>query len=143
MGQEITVTSRRGANPSVMFFDLNRSLTGMAIERYASADGVRGNRPPDVLARRLFALGATKVTIYSSVVTVEAPADRWDALLPDVTATIEHLFIYYGDDAGWSPEALGAVRDPGAGDGTDEVAATPATPEPAVVAETRAVPPTG
>jgi hypothetical protein len=107
MGQEITVSARRGANPSIMFFDLNRSLTGMAIERYASTDEAPGDRPPDVLARRLFALGATKVSVYSSVVTVEAPAERWDALLPEVTRTIENLFLYYGDDAGWSNDALG------------------------------------
>ena len=119
MGQEITVTSRRGANPSVMFFDLNRSLTGMAIERYGSADGARGDRPPDVLARRLFGLGATKVSVYSSVVTVEAPAERWDALLPEVTRTIEHLFLYYGDDAGWSDESLG-ITPPEVPEGDEE-----------------------
>jgi hypothetical protein len=118
MGQEITVSARRGANPSVMFFDLNRSLTGMAIERYASADEATGDRPPDVLARRLFGLGATKVSVYSSVVTVEAPAERWDALLPEVTSTIEHLFLYYGDDAGWSNDALG-ITPPEADDGAE------------------------
>ncbi len=107
MGQEITVTARPGASPAVMFFDLNRSLTGMEIGRYASADAAAGNRPPDVLARRLFALGATSVTVYSSVVTVEAPAESWTALRPQVEHTIAHLFGYYGDEAGWSPAALG------------------------------------
>jgi hypothetical protein len=109
MGQPITVTARPGASPSVRIFDLNRSLTGMAIERYRSPDGAHGPRPPDVLARRLFDLGATAVTIYSSVVTVEAPAERWPELEPKVTETIEHLFGYYGDDAGWSPDALRAL----------------------------------
>ena len=54
-------------------FDLNRSLTGMAIERYPSVDDVKdgGHRPPDVLARRLFDLGATSVTVYSSAVAVD------------------------------------------------------------------------
>jgi len=107
MGQPITVTARPGASPSIRLFDLNRSLTGMEIERYHTVGDTKGDRPPDVLARRLFALGATKVTVYSSVVTVEAPPERWDAMLPEVTHTIEHLFLYYGDDAGWSPEALG------------------------------------
>jgi hypothetical protein len=128
MGQEITVTALHGASPSVMLFDLNRSLTGMAIERYASADAIRGDRPPDVLARRLFGLGATKVTVYSSVVTVEAPPERWDAMLPEVTHTIEHLFLYYGDDAGWSPEALGqAAPDPNS-DGAASTTTTTAGP---------------
>ena len=109
MGQLITVTVRSGASPSVRIFDLNRSLTGMAIERYASVDDVRDGRPPDVLARRCFDLGATAVTVYSSAVAVTAPPDQWDELEPKVVATIEHLFGYYGDDAGWSPDALRAI----------------------------------
>ena len=123
MGQEITVTTRPGASPSVMFFDLNRSLTGMEIERYASPEDATGNRPPDVLARRLLALGATTVTVYSSVVTVEAPAERWAELLPQVEHTIAHLFGYYGDEAGWSPAALGTA--PEAGGAAEEAPAAP------------------
>lgn len=122
MGQEITVTALHGASPAVMLFDLNRSLTGMAIERYTSVEAARGDRPPDVLARRLFDLGATKVTIYSSVVTVEAPPERWEVILPEVTRTIEHLFLYYGDEAGWSPEALG--RAPAGSNGRADGAVT-------------------
>jgi hypothetical protein len=109
VGQEITVTARPGASPSVRLFDLNRSLTGMEIERYHEVDGTKGDRPSDVLARRLFDLGATQVTIYSSVVTVQAPPERWAELEPVVVETIEHLFGYYGDDAGWSPGALEAL----------------------------------
>ncbi len=48
-----------------------------------------------MLASRLFDLGATNVTVYSNVVTVEAPAERWDALLPEATTAIEGLFRYY------------------------------------------------
>lgn len=109
MGQEITVTARRGAAPSIMIFDCNRSITGMAIERYASPDEAGGARPPDVLARRLFDAGAWRVTIYSSAVTVEAPPDRWPDLEPKVEHAIRHLFGYYGDEAGWSPDALRAI----------------------------------
>jgi hypothetical protein len=107
MGQTITVTSREGSRPEVRFFDTNRSLTGMAIERYASPEDVHWQRPPDVLAQRLFDLGATAVTIYSNVVTVEAPVAAWPALADRIEHIITHLFNYYGDDAGWSPEALG------------------------------------
>ncbi len=57
------------------FFEANRSITGMAIEMYPTRRRrPTGARPPDVLAQRLFDLGATKVTVYSNVVTVEAPA---------------------------------------------------------------------
>ena len=107
MGQPITVTTREGSRPEVRFFEANRSITGMAIELYASADAAEGERPPDVLAKRLFDLGATKVTVYSNVVTVEAPASAWPDLEPKVTFTIEHLFEFYGSDAGWSFEARG------------------------------------
>jgi hypothetical protein len=112
MGQLITVTARRGARDDVRLFDLDRSLTGMAIERYASAEAAAGDRPPDVLARRLFALGATNVSVYSNVVTVEAPADRWAELEAKAAFTIEHLFEYYGDDAGWSFAARGLEYRP-------------------------------
>jgi hypothetical protein len=95
MGQPITVTARPGVRPDVRHFELNRSLTGMAIERYASAEDATGNRPPDELARRLFALGVSGVTVYSSVVTVTAPAERWSELEGKVLDTIENLFIYY------------------------------------------------
>jgi hypothetical protein len=113
MGQFITVTVQEGAAPSVRIFNLNRSITGMAIERYASVDDVKSEwksgRPPDVLARRLFDLGVDAVTVYSSSVAVSAPAERWAELEPKVVETIEHLFGYYGDDAGWSPDALRAI----------------------------------
>ena len=107
MGQPITVTVRAGTRPEVRFFEANRSLTGMAIETYASPAAAVGDRPPDVLARRLFDLGATRVTVYSNVVTVEAPAWAWPDLEPEITHTIEHLFEFYGDDAGWSFAARG------------------------------------
>jgi hypothetical protein len=110
MGQAITVTVQAGARPEVRMFDCNRSLTGMALEAYPSVAHATGDRPPDVLARRLFGLGATHVTVYSNVVTVEADAAAWMDLEPKVVYTIEHLFEYYGDDAGWSPEALGKPR---------------------------------
>ena len=107
MGQPITVTVRAGAQPDVRFFDCNRSLTGMAIEVYTLETGAEGDRPPDVLARRLLGQGARKVTIYSNVVTVEAIAEAWPVLEPKVVYAIEHLFEFYGDDAGWSFAARG------------------------------------
>lgn len=109
MGQPITVISHRGARDDVRIFDCDRSLTGMALERYRSAAAASGDRPPDVLARRLFALGATKVTVYSNVVTVEAPSGAWGDLEARAAYTIEHLFEFYGTDAGWSFEARGVT----------------------------------
>ena len=97
MGQSITVTVRAGVRSDVKHFDLNRSLTGMQTYRYLAGQDVAGPKPPDELARRLFELGVSAVTIYSSVVTVVAPAEQWPSLQPKVEETIEKLFIYYRD----------------------------------------------
>ena len=97
MGQSITVTVRAGVRGDVRHFELNRSLTGMQTYRYTAADPVTGTKPPDELARRLFALGVLAVTIYSSVVTVVGPAEKWGALQEKVVDTITNLFIYSGE----------------------------------------------
>ena len=114
MGQPITVTARPATSPSVWMFDLNRSLTGMALEQYGSVADAKahGGRPPDVLAQRLFEAGADHVTVYSNTVTVEARAAAWGELEAKATYLIEHLFEYYGDDAGWSYEARGLEAPP-------------------------------
>lgn len=114
MGQTITANARVGSTPEVRLFDLNRSLTGMEIERYSSVEeaAARGGRPPDVLAGRLLDAGATSVSIYSNTVTVVAPVDRWGSLEGEAQHLIEHLFEYYGDDAGWSHEARGLPAPP-------------------------------
>ena len=127
MGQPITVTARAGVRPDVMHFELNRSLTGMQTERYASVDDATLHRPPDELARRLFPLGVTNVTIYSSTVTVTAPAERWGELEPKVRDVIENLFIFYRTGGpGVSPEAEGAAPPP-----PPSLPAQPAAEEPA------------
>jgi hypothetical protein len=131
MGQAITVTVRAGVRGDVKHFELNRSLTGMQTHRYIAADAVTGTKPPDELARRLFTLGVSAVTIYSSVVTVVAPADQWAALQPKVEDTITNLFIYYRD--GQLPAAVPA--EAGAGEGS----APPAPPESAAPAEEASV----
>src|SRR2546421_4850615 len=97
MGQPITVTVRPGVRGDVKHFELNRSLTGMQTHRYTGAEQDTGEKPPDELARRLFALGVSAVTIYSSVVTVVAPAEQWSSLQAQVEDTIINLFIFYRD----------------------------------------------
>ena len=73
---------------------------------YVSRDQNKERKAPDVLARRLFDLGAMKVTVYSNDVVVEAPAERWGELEPKVVEAIEHLFGFYGDEAGEPDDAL-------------------------------------
>jgi hypothetical protein len=100
MGQPINVVEKPSRVPGIARFEINRSLTGMGHERYASAEDIVDNRAVDELARRLFATGGvTRVHVNSSVITV-ALADGWagDQLL-DV---IRGLYIYYplADDPG-------------------------------------------
>jgi hypothetical protein len=121
MGQPITVTVRPGVRGDVRHFEINRSLTGMQTERYRAGQAIPGTRPPDELARRLFALGVSAVTIYSSVITVVAPAEQWDSLQPKVQDTIANLFIYYreGQPHAAVPAEAGAPAEPGGAPAAD------------------------
>ena len=111
MGQPITVTVRPGVRNDVKHFELNRSLTGMQTDRYKAGQEISGTKPPDDLARRLFDLGVSAVTIYSSVVTVVAPAEQWSSLEAQVTDTIINLFIFYRDGQ-LPPASKGAEETP-------------------------------
>jgi hypothetical protein len=72
MGQLVAVTERPSSTRGQVRFELNRSLTGMGHEHYASPDEASGDRPADVLARRLFDTGQVDaVHVYSNIVTVE------------------------------------------------------------------------
>ena len=93
MGQPIVVTQKSSAKPGTYRFETNRVLTGMAHERYVADQEITGNRPPDELARRLFARGGVaSVHVYGNVVTVElARGGQADGL----AELIEGLYIYY------------------------------------------------
>ncbi len=96
MGQPITVTEKPGERSDVVRFDLNRSLTGMGHERYRADQEILGDRPPDELARRLFAHGGVEaVHIYSNVVTVDLAAGATSAGLGDI---VHSLFVHYDHD---------------------------------------------
>ena len=125
MGQPITVTVRSGVRGDVRHFELNRSLTGMQTLRYKAGQEITGTKPPDELARRLFALGVSAVTIYSSVVTVVAPAEQWSSLQPRVEDTIVNLFIFYRDGQ------LPAATPPAEAAATGDAAPAPSEEAPA------------
>ena len=96
MGQPITVTEKRGRRPDVVLFELNRSLTGMGNERYRRGEEVRGDRPPDELARRLLARDSVEaVLIYSNVVTVQLAPGADPSGLSDI---VHSLFVHYDHD---------------------------------------------
>ncbi len=93
MGQPVTVIESPTARADVVRFEINRSLTGMAHERYRSRDDATGPRPPDELARRLFDHGGVEaIHVYSNVITVDLAAGASAEGLADV---INGLFIHY------------------------------------------------
>jgi len=93
MGQPIAVTEKKTSKPGVVRYELNRSLTGMAHERYSSADTAIGDRPPDVLARRLFESGKIEaISMYSNEVVVDLAKGETSDGLREI---IETLYIWY------------------------------------------------
>src|SRR5579859_4768620 len=65
MGLAINVTEHQTSRPTVVRFEADRGLTGMAHERYSSLADVIFDRPPDHLAKALFEHGGVKhVHIY-------------------------------------------------------------------------------
>ncbi|MGI8792082.1 MAG: hypothetical protein ACR2H3_02710 [Acidimicrobiales bacterium] len=93
MGQQITVTNTTTPRPGVVRIDINRSLTGMAHERFVAGVAITGERPPDVLARRIFDRGGVKaVHIYGNVITVELASGADADGLVDL---VNDLYIHY------------------------------------------------
>lgn len=116
------------AHPGVVRFETNRALTGMGHERYRSTADIAGDRPPDVLARRLFERGGIEaVHVNGNVVTVDVAKGHSADGLRDL---IEDLYLFY-------PPADLDSQDgsPGA-----ETQAEVATPAPEMMADTAATP---
>lgn len=95
MGQPITVIQKHSHRPGVVRFEINRPLTGMGHERYVLGQTIDGVRPPDELARRLFAHGGVDaVHMYDNMITLDLSKGATDGGLVDV---IRELFLYYGE----------------------------------------------
>lgn len=93
MGQPISVVEKPSSKQGVVRLEINRSLTGMDHERYRSAEDAAGDRPPDVLARRLFEHGGVaSVHVYSNVITVELAEGGSGEGIREL---VEELFIHY------------------------------------------------
>lgn len=93
MGQPVSVTRKPTSSPDLVRFETNRSFTGMGHERYRSVEDIKGDRPPDEIARLLFTHGGVKaVHLYSNIITVEIePGTNADEL----EALIRELYIHY------------------------------------------------
>jgi hypothetical protein len=72
MGQLVAVTEKQSSTRGVVRFEINRSLSGMGHEHFASAADAWGATPSDELARRLFATGQVgAVHVYGNMITVD------------------------------------------------------------------------
>lgn len=93
MGQPVTVVQKASSKPGVVRFEINRSITGMGHERYRAGEEVMGDRPPDVLARRLLDHGGIDgVHINSNVITLDLGKG---ADLDGIAEIIADMFTYY------------------------------------------------
>jgi hypothetical protein len=93
MGQPITAIEKPSSVPGTVRFEINRNLTGMGHERYVAGTPVQGDRPPDRLARDLFARGGIdSVHIYNNVITIDLDEHRDAEGLKEI---VEGLYIYY------------------------------------------------
>lgn len=127
MGQPIVVIETASAvNPGMVRFQTNRALTGMSHERYAASVEVRGDRPPDELARRMLAHGGVEaIHINGSVVTVDLTKGHDTAGLKEI---IETLFIHY--PATGTDDVADADQPTSDGELAEQAAAAPADSAP-------------
>jgi hypothetical protein len=119
MGQPVAVVEKPSTSPGIVRFEVNRTLTGMGHERFASAGDAVGPRPAAELARRLFATGKVAgVHVYANVITVDLAGDHAGAIdtggLVDVVRDLHKYWM-----PGMEPPAFEdqADEEPGAGAG--------------------------
>lgn len=109
MGQPVTVIEKPSSRAGVVRYEINRTLTGMGHERYRAERPVEGDRPPDVLARRLFERGGIDgIHINSNVITLDLAKGAGTEGITDI---IEDLYTYYRPGVEVpSPESFGAAE---------------------------------
>jgi hypothetical protein len=103
MGQSIAVSEKPTGHKGIVRFEVNRPLTGMGHERYRSLDDCTGDRPPDILARRMFERGGVRaVHVYGNQVTVDLEPFGTAEGLIDI---VRGLFTHYVE--GVEPKKFG------------------------------------
>lgn len=96
MGEPVVVKEKPSSKPGVVRFETNRLLTGMGHERYRAGDDIWGERPPDVLARRILARGGVEgVQVHGNMVTVDVEKG-YDA--EGLLGIIENMYVFYPDN---------------------------------------------
>ncbi len=93
MGQLVGVVEKQSSTPGVVRFELNRSLSGMGHERFASVLDAIGPTPSASLARQLFATGKVAgVHVYGNMVTVDIEKGYDSAGLSEI---VREMYRYW------------------------------------------------
>jgi hypothetical protein len=93
MGQLVAVTEKPSSTRGVVRFEINRSLSGMGHEHFASVADAWGNTPSDELARRMFATDQVSgVHVYGNIITVDLAKGHDSAGLADI---VRELYQYW------------------------------------------------
>jgi hypothetical protein len=92
MGQPVSVIEKATRIPGVYRFETNRVLSGMGHDRYEVDRPPVGERPPEVLARRLFERGGVAaVHVQGNIITVRLSTGDSTG----IRDIIEDLYTYY------------------------------------------------
>lgn len=103
MGEPVVVKEKPSSYPGVVRFETDRILTGMGHERYRLGDDVWGERPPDVLARRILARGGVDgVQVHGNIITVDLEKGHDSAGLLSI---IENMYVAYPENRVGNDEA--------------------------------------
>lgn len=93
MGQPVNVIERHARKGGQVRYELNRVLTGTGHERYKPGDVIVGDRPPDIIARRLLDRGGIDgIHINGSVISVDVSKGHTSEGLKEI---IEDMYTYY------------------------------------------------
>ena len=93
MGELVAVVEKPSATPGVVRFELNRSLSGMGHERFASPADAYGPTPSALLARMLFQTGqVASVHVYANIVTVDLAKGMHSDGLADI---VTEMYRYW------------------------------------------------
>ena len=128
MGQMVGVVEKKSTTPGVVRFELNRSLSGMGHERFASTVDAIGSKPSASLARQLFATGKVdSVHVYGNIVTVDVAKGYDSTGLADI---VREMYRYWKPgveaptfDDQPAEEAAAAPAADGGGDGGPQLSA--------------------
>lgn len=78
----------------VVRYELDRSITSTSHETYSDLEEATGDRPSDVLARRLLATGSVaRVHVFSNVVTVTLTGASES--IEELSRIMRDLYIHY------------------------------------------------